>query len=132
MSSVAPGSPAANLRCTSKLAVAIVRSIFVELRGTPLRVVDELALLRRRVDRVTLEAHSAGLLQVDREQALLVVKVQERVAAQVEDARLPFGQALDLAQLPQQREQRLQRFGARVCHVVFLLASQASQRLRRL
>src|SRR5262249_48047352 len=95
-------------------------SILIKLGGAALRVVDQLALLRRRLDRVALEAHAAGLLQVGKQCALLLVEMQERVAAQIEDAGLLLAQTLDLAQLPQQRQQSLQRVFTGVGHDVVL------------
>ena len=65
----------------------------------------------------------------DMQHAAFVVELDERIAACVERAGLRLLQALDLAQLAQQRQQRAQGIGTGSGHRA---VPQASQRLRRL
>ena len=83
-------------------------SVFIVAAGTAPRIVDKLALPGGRVDEVAVEARATGLLQVTGQRAGVVVEVQEGHAPHVEDAGFHFAQALDLAQLAQQRQQGLQ------------------------
>src|SRR4051812_47171844 len=100
------------------------KSFVVETAGAQTRLVEQFALLRRRVQRKAVEAAAAGLLQVRTQHAVVTVELDEGGAAHLEHAGPDLAHALDLAQLPQQRLDRLQRGGIGLRHLILRISSE--------